>query len=116
MAEVYDLEGTGDETEYWFREGNYEARLNEDNLMGNFHRKAPLYDCIAIHDATDGAWWTWWRYDQPEEVFEQLEFVTNAVGTFVVRDTVMADMEERFDNRHQFTETDWQELEGGDAS
>lgn len=109
MAFLHDHEdGT-----FWmrFEDDSPEFVLHENNTMLNLFRHDHQQDRFAVEDPSDGRWMVWWRFDQDPELFGQMEDIALAVGSVLVRDTVVAEIADQFNKAHAFTDIDWAVLE-----
>jgi hypothetical protein len=92
-----------------------EIKLDEDNLTAHVHRETPLMDRVAVEDPADGLWWSWFRYSEEDEQFNQLIDVVYEVGTLVMSATASLGVEEDFYAKHTMTQNDFDELKEFDG-
>jgi hypothetical protein len=108
MARIYEHNGSS-----FFDTGEeppYEIELNENNFMANLHRDAPLVDRIAITDDRDDLAWSWFRYDQDPEVFNQMVDAAERIGSVLLRSTPFEAVQGIFDQQHTLNDDDFEQL------
>jgi hypothetical protein len=89
--------------------------IDEDNFTAHIHRETPLMDRVAVEDPSDGLWWSWFRYSEQAETFDQLVEVAHEVGTLVMSTTASLGVEEDFYAKHAMTQNDFDELKEFDG-
>lgn len=101
---------------YIYDDNGFEITLDQKNFCGFQHRKAAcaLIDLVTVDDPRDGLKFTHWRYSQPPEVFEQMLALTQSVGTYILRETPMEDIENIFMNMYGPRDDEIEQLLGGD--
>lgn len=108
MGRFYEKQGL-----CWFTDGELEIPLDENNLLAYLHRDEPLKDKVAVEDPRDEEWWFWFRYDTVPEDFKAMVGLAQRIGTVIMRSTPTVQVNKIFDNQHQFTDTDYEELLNG---
>lgn len=84
----------------------YEIELNQDNYWVWLNREQPLMDMAQVSDDRDGLSWSWFRLDQGDETFNQMDMMARKVGSVILRETVTEDVQTVFDQRHSFDDID----------
>jgi hypothetical protein len=108
MAKLFERDG-----KFFFDTGEeppYIEELNENNFMANLHRDDPMKDRIAITDSRDDLAWSWFRFDQDPEVFDQMVETAHMIGSVLLRSTPFEAIEGIFEQTHGFNEDDWDGL------
>ena len=110
MARIFETEGG-----YAFDADDIQIPLNETNFIGYLHREAAsqLMDMVGIQDPRDEMFWTWFRYNQDPETFDQMMGIAQTVGTVILRSTPLQETEQKFYNRFSFDDNDFDALLGG---
>lgn len=112
MATFYDREDSG---EIWFKKDELDMQLTQDNIMANLHRRESYKDRVAVEDPGDQQWWFWFRADHDPDQFDRMVAIAWEVGTVLVRDTAIEQVNLVFDNSHQMTDSDLNQLLEGDS-
>jgi hypothetical protein len=88
--------------------------LHQNNTMLNLHRAEAYKDRFAIIEGE--IWNQWWRSDETEETFDQMENIGLVIGTVLLRETATVALNALFDTSHQLTDSDVNHLLDEDAA
>src|SRR3990167_3706184 len=112
MPRIYDHEGENG-VEYWFENGQINYQLGENNLTGHLHRDMFYddYDRISIEDPVDKEWWVWWKGDTDPEQFDAMLAIASTIGTILLRNTPLSEIEALYRVAHAPTDADEAELD-----
>lgn len=107
MGRIHDENGF-----YVYEIDDTEIPLDENTYQAHQHRSTAhaLMDWVGVLDPRDDEYYSHFRYDQPEEPFEEMMELAKMIGAYVLTDTPYEYIRDMFDRQHTFTETDWMEL------
>ena len=106
MARVHETDDG-----FFYEVDDIDIPLNEETYSAFQHRQAGsrLLDWIGVLDPRDEEHYSHFRYDQPEQEFNQMMLLAQRIGTVVVRDTPFDYIQEMFDKRYGLSD---EELDG----
>lgn len=87
---------------YYLETEGQEILLGEDNFIVHLHRDMELLDKASVQDPEDEMWWSWYRYDHDEDVFNSIANIAQLVGTVVLRGKPFEHVREEFFDQHNF--------------
>lgn len=100
---------------YIYDDKGFEIPLNQSNFVGFQHRlgEYALMDLVTVEDPRDSLKFTHWRYNQPEEVIEQMLALTAQIGRYVIQDSPFEEVENIFYNAFGPKDDEIENLLGG---
>lgn len=100
--------------QYRFESGDgLDEAITDKNFWFWKNREKPQYDMAQMLDPRDGLNWYWHRFDVGDETIDQLEKIALAAGRFVLGSEPEEGVVQVFENKHQITDEELNQLLDG---